>query len=526
MLVNRLRTSARARRRGDAGSTMVTVLIVMLVLSIGGLALATIIMSTTGALATSNSRAQAQAAVDAGIAAQTARLETGELPCTANSESDVPVNTGDGPHYDYTLECGGGTATLEVRAEVSGASATRQTVFAYNSEPLPPKKEPALVTRSPLDLSALTIKSVDPADPATVWVVPDAATGGDFRCSSGGAIAGSVYLPAGTVFGAGGCEVKGDVYAEGNVTIGSGTKIRGDLVSLNGSVSITGGNIIDGSIYAKRNVTGSGLSGNFVQNIHAGENLNLAGGAPSARDRITYGGTFTFPHSGHDAWAVNSVTKTVVSPPQLPEAPAWEGFSQSDLDALVAGNLFAKVTWTGGCTHTWNHPMKEIIEGLSTPTLVDARACSRVDLPGQWGDVKIGTDVIFVAPSFNLVGQNFISKNGDEHRIWVISPEIPGRNCSTVPAINVQGVKMSPDGSSKVSGMIFTQCTVHFANASENWQGSIHAGTMTGQPNFWYKPVGFPGRELPDGEAGGPGGVPGGSPALSGLTIVSNRDVS
>lgn len=523
MLVKRIKATDGRAVNDESGSTLIVVLIVMLVLAVGSTALAGIIVNTTGSLAGSRDRAQAQAAVDAGIAAQTARLESGDLACAAKTETDVLVNDASGPRYDFTLACGGGAATLTVTSTVSGATAKRETVFSYQVTPAPSLAEPALVTRSPLNLAALTIKSVNPAVPATVWVIPEVGVSGDFTCNSGGAIAGSVYLPAGTVFGAGGCEVKGDVYAEGNITIGSGTTIRGDLVSLNGSVTITGGNTIDGSIYAKKNVTGSGLSGKFVTSIHAGADLNLAGGAPVARDRITYGGTFTRAHSSESAWAVNSVTKAVVNPPTLPTAPTWRGITQTDLDALVTSGTFAKVNWTGACSSAWNHPMQSIIEGFTVPTMI-VTTCSRLPLPIEWSALKLKTDVVFVAPSFNLVGQKFSSADGNEHKVWFISPEQAGRNCAAVPAINVQGVQMLPVGSSKISGMIFSQCTVSFANSGEDWQGSIHAGTMAGKPNFWYKPIGFPGETLPGG--GGPSTPGNGSPTVHGLTVVSNRDLS
>jgi hypothetical protein len=509
----------RSRAAREDGSVLVSVLVIMLVLSIGALTLAAIVTNTTGVAVDSRSTAQSRAAADAGLADAIAAAGRDDV-CGAPLTPDSAFTNGGTYSVERDCSAPGRVRFVSTGTMPDGARTVTEAILAYEPAPAPARKEPALVTRGPLDLSALTIKTVNASEPASVWVIPDAGVSGDFSCNSGGAIAGSVYLPAGTVFGAGGCEVKGDVYAEKSVTIGRGTKIRGDLVSLNGNVTITGGNVIDGSIYAKGNVTGSGLSGKFVQNIHAGGNLSLAGGAPAARDTITYGGTFTYPHSGHDAWAVNSVTKTVVSAPPLPDAPAWQSFTQAELDALVASGTFTKVSWSGACTHSWNHPMKSVIEGFTTPTLVDARGCSQLELPGQWGDVKLKTDVIFVAPSFSLVGQNFISADGGEHRIWVISPEEPGRNCAPVPALNVQGVKMSPIGNSKISGMIFSQCTVHFANASENWQGSIHAGKMTGKPNFWYKPVGFPGEEPPGPGDGGGNGAPAGIGEL-----ISLRDV-
>lgn len=508
--------------RAEDGSILVTSVIIMSILTIGALVLSVVVANTTGPITTARNTAQSRAAADAGLAAAVATAQRTGEPCGAPLEPAEAF--GNGATYVVERDCTtpGYVRFTSTGTAVSSADSVLEAIFEYNPAPAPPRKEPALVTRAPLDLAALTIKTVNPSDPATVWVVPEAGVAGNFTCNSGGAIAGSVYLPAGTVLGSGGCEVTGDVYAEGNVTIGSGTKIRGDVVSLNGNVTVTGGNTIDGSIYAKGNMTGSGLSSKFVENIYVGGNLSLAGGAPSARDKITYGGTFSFPHSAASAWAVNSVTKLVVDPPVLPTAPAWEGFTQAELDALVASDLFTKKTWTGACTNSWDHPMKAVIEGLTSPTLIDARACGRVDLPGQWGDLKLKTDVIFVAPSFNLVGQNFISGDGDEHRIWIISPEVAGRDCSSVPAINAQGVKMSPIGSSKISGMIFTQCTVEFANASESWQGSIHAGKMTGKPNFWYKPVGFPGRELPDDEDDESEG----DVDLGEFEIVSIRDIS
>ena len=83
MLVSRL------LRGRDEGSTLVSVLVVMLVLMIGGLAVAAVVTNTSGMLAKTGNRSQAQAAVDAGIAAQTARLESGALACAAMSSRRV-----------------------------------------------------------------------------------------------------------------------------------------------------------------------------------------------------------------------------------------------------------------------------------------------------------------------------------------------------------------------------------------------------------------------------------------------------
>ena len=490
-------------RRQQGGSSLVTVVVLMMVLSVLALTTAAVTLSTTRGLVTTRHTTQARAAADAGLAAVVAdfrRLE--DCPATKPSRSGSVI---------YSTQCTKAGNYVTFRSTGKAQSGTTVVLEAiYRLPPPVPDKEPALVTRAPLDLNSLTIKAVNPAVPSTVWVIPEAGGSGDFSCNSGGAIAGSVYLPAGAVFGAGGCEVKGDVYAERSISISSGTRIHGDLVSLNGSVTISGGNTIGGSIFAKGNVTGTSLSNRFVQSIHTTGNLSLSGGAPSARDTITYGGTFTYPHSGHDAWAQNSVMRIVVDPPQLPTAPKWAGFTQDDLDDLVDAGKFTRVTWTGACGYSWwpEHEMIAKIKGFTTPTLVDARHCARLDLHEYSGETTIKTDIIFLAPSFNLQDQKFKSADGAKHHLWFIAPDDPGVNCSTVPPVNLQGSRMLPaGGTSKISGMIFTPCTVHYDNGGEDWQGSIHAGKMTGKPNFWYDPVGFPGGSAPGGGGGG-GGTP------------------
>ncbi|MDQ7991600.1 MAG: hypothetical protein AAGC63_15350, partial [Propionicimonas sp.] len=366
---------SRRLRRDQSGSTLVSVLVIMIVLTLFAVTLAAVVTTTTRTLASTRESAQARQAADAGLSAMKAAfMRGGDCPATA------PSSTSDDPLYRTSCVKSGAEVTFTSTGEADGNAET--TVEAVYRIPEVPEKEPALVTRAPLDLSALKIRAVDPSEPATVWVIPETGGSGDFTCNSGGSIAGSVYLPAGAVFGSGGCEVKGDVYAEKSITIGSGTKIRGDLVSLSGNVTVTGGNTIDGSIYAKGNVTGTSLSGKFVESIHAGGNLSLSGGAPVARDKITYGGTFTYPHSGHDAWAVTSVTKTVVAPPQLPTAPQWVGFTQADLDALVDAGELTRVAWTGACAYSWwpEHEMIAKLMSYTKPTLIDARHCARLDL--------------------------------------------------------------------------------------------------------------------------------------------------
>ncbi|GAA1640913.1 polymer-forming cytoskeletal protein [Microbacterium flavum] len=563
-----LTRGARRSIAGEEGSALVTVLIVMSILTIAGLTLAAIVVNTAGMVADTRSTAQSRAAADAGLA-QALVLATRDKDIC----DDVPVESqpvvgdlGAGSTYSVARDCSvTGSAVYTSTGRGPGGAVTRtQAVYSYVPTPAV-VKEPALVTRAPLNLSALKIRAVDPANPASVWVIPDTGISGDFTCNSGGAIAGSVYLPAGMVLGVGGCEVTGDVYAERDVTVGTGTKIHGKVVSLSGkvkvsggspidggvyakgdvtldsgaivhgdvvssagSVTTTGGLTIDGSIYAKNNVVVTGASNKFVQSIYAGANLTVSGGAPIARDRIMYGGAFTYPHSGERAWAVSSVERTTLQPvvalPKLPNAPEWQGITQSDIDSLVTSGAFEKITWSGACAYAWwpEHEMVAKIRALTRPTVIDATRCSQLMMEQFSGTTAIKTDIVFVAPSFAVTDQKFSSADAKPHRMWFISPESPGRDCSKVPPISIKGTSMLPTGGkSPISAMIFTQCTANFPNGGEDWQGSVQAGTMTGQPNYWYTPVGFPGSKAP-GDDTTPG--PGAAATLG--TLVSRYDVT
>lgn len=526
---------AAVRSKQDAGSTFVTVLIVMLVLTIGGLTLSAIALNTVSSVSSAQHRSAAQAEVDGAVAIKTVDLMQGRLKCGA-APGTIRNGSASPNDVSWKLTCVSGdvtgTATLTVETIVDGEKARREAVFGYE---LLPKSEPlgnaALITKAPLNLAALDIKRVSGGPAADVWIVPDPGINGDFTCNSGGAIAGSVFLAQGQVVGSGGCKVSGDIYSKGDVAIASGTGIGGDLVSLEGSIKVTGGNSIAGSIFAAKDVTGSGLSERFVENIHAGRNLQLAGGSPSARGAITYGENFTRPaNPAISAWAVGTVEKRVVAPPAVPVAAKWKGIAKSDLDTLVADGKFERVAWSGACNYSYGHAMVAKIAGLTKPTLIDASACDgttaakRAELP-QWQDINVKTDIIFMAPSFNLVGPKFKSADGAEHKVWVIAPENPAVNCATLQPINVQGAQMLPAGTSKITGLIFTGCTVHFNNSGEDWQGTVQAGAMTGKPNFWYKPIAFPGQELPGAPESPGDGIDAGRIIPGSFVLNSVRDL-
>ena len=82
---------------------MVTVLIVMLVLTAGGLAISAIAMNTAVTVTDTRNRSAAQAEVDGAIATKTVDLMTGRQPCSTTEPLKGQVHNG--PCLLYTSRC-------------------------------------------------------------------------------------------------------------------------------------------------------------------------------------------------------------------------------------------------------------------------------------------------------------------------------------------------------------------------------------------------------------------------------------
>ncbi len=565
------------RLRHDAGSTLVTVLIVMLVLTTGGVAIAGIAMNTATMVVTSKDRTSAQAVVDGAIASLTVDLMNGTIPCNPSAPVvNQPGKNGTeptSPTYNWSLACTVdgtvGEARLSAASNVDGQKAVREAVFSYSVTTVE-AADFALMTKSPLTVSPFKITQEDPDKPADIFILPDAGNG-DFGCHSSGGIHGSVYAPMGAMSSGGACVVKGDVHVKGNINLPAGVDITGDVTSDEGSVTLAGGAKVGGNIYAKQdiNISGGGTVGGNVASFEGGVtlsggpvvqgnvyaktnvvlgtsshmvrgtvqahgNVTVSGGSPTVTGTIIYGGSFSHPAnpSADSAWVGGAPPQKIpaasqgVFPtaPVWPPTPSWVEFTPDKVAALTSGGGFTKLTWSGACTYSWwpLPTMPDVINGLTTPTVIDATGCSRLDLNDSNVDIALKTDVVFVSNSFNIGQRTIRSADGAPHKIWFITPYTAGRNCTgTNTNINVQGTKMSD---SLITGLLYTQCAVHFANSGENWRGAVYSGQMTGSPAFRYSPISLPGMPVGGTPVGGtPGGS--GSPDPTSFVLQSSQDL-
>lgn len=297
------------------------------------------------------------------------------------------------------------------------------------------------------------LSTVDPARPADVVIRE-----GDFTCTAGATVHGSVYVKNGNASLSGNCKIAGSLEVAGNLTRSGSAQVYGDAI-IDGDVTLSGGTLP---------VIGGVLN-------HRGS-LTLNSGITKASG---IGGT------------VNQ-TPVTIAPPE-----PWRSLSLQDF--VDAG--FEKVTWTGSCSIAYYNnpvpPMLAVLQGLTKPTVIDATACSTLSIVTDI-TIKLGSDVAIVAPKAVLTAFTFASTNADKHNLYVVSSNTSASCPSSRTDLEVSGVKFT-DG--KISGLLYAECRVVMNNWGPLWQGSIYSRNISSIPLVKFSPVGDP-DEIGGGDGG------------------------
>ncbi|GEM_PF-5167213 len=544
MLVKRMKTTRGRKLSDESGSTLIVVLIVMLVLAVGATALAGMVINTTGSVATSRDRAQAQAAVDAGIAAQTARLESGDLPCADTSKADVPVIEGTAsPKYKFTLTCTGSSATLTVNASVANAEASHQTVFSVASATPPPTAGgPGLFYT--YGMTTRMNSFVFDAANSEVGIDDFVGSGGVYastgkiECGTDSIFPSDIYTKSGSMQIDTGCVVKGNAYIGGHANLNGGT-IEGSLVAPSveehriagtvGRAGSTDGNVIFGGTL---NLNGGKVFGS----------VTAAGSGKSTLDTGTVSGDFRYKGSyGVGGTAASSIVKgniikdgTLTATP-LPTIPGWQDVSfvpvsktQPPKAWVDAG--YKLITVEGDACKKWSTYTADITSvtgALSGRTIFDVRPCAN-DLETNSGgskDFGVNQDVAVIADKWNLSGTNFKSLDGKPHTVFLITPDgnpaAAGPDCK-LPAEGSQLVNGSMNDK-KIAVYIYTPCQMKFNGGY--LRGQVYSGNMNfgGGVTIAFAPRNIPGYDFGKDTAPMPGS--GGSGGAKTFSVVSSRDL-
>lgn len=516
MLVRRL----HGRGRGDeSGSTIVSVLVIMLVLSIGGLALAAIVTNTTSTLVDSRSTAQSRGAADAGLADAVSALRRGTLACPGVAHN-VRVDTADAssPTFSYNVTCGGGIATITSTGKAASGMTTTQAVYRYT---VTPSGSGDMIFFGTSNVTFTAEVKTTATGRLLDIIVPQAT----FVCQN--------LIPAnitigGDIDGNGGCTIKGNIRATGTVNICCSTDIfEGDL-----STSGTGTGVIRGTILGNIHANGAldfGWDGKRVgKSIVANGNVALGNVRVDGSLTMPSGRTYK-PESGVVAGGV--VRPTTVAGPTPPTLPTWfeYKYKASDWPGYNVVTLVNSGSGAGTCSYYNSSPGTgwTSLQSLTTPTVLDARACSTLSSNnGSNPNLSIKTNIVLLAKGMDLTTLQMKAVSGlaTKPKVWFVTEDATSTDnkptCgSGYGPIFINGTVTA----TSVSAMAYTPCKIDVGGGAggiaDAWNGTFYGGGWNygGGLTFTADPIGLPG--MPTGSSSGSGTGTLGS-------LVSQRDIA
>lgn len=534
------------RRTSDEGSTLVSVLVVAAVLSILVLTTAAIVVNTTQSLVGTRVTLQAQSAVDAGIAAQTARLRSGELPCANTSGSGLVADAGSAT-YTYTLVCGSGVATLTATATVGSSKAKRQAVFQVASSAVPPTAGgPGLFYTYGMN-SRLNSYVFDSAN-SEVGIDEFSGSAGVFastgkiECGSGSVFPGDVYTKTGDLQIDSGCVIEGNAYIGGTANVNGGT-IKGSLIApkdvkhnIAGTIGKPGGT--EGNAFLGGTFTLN--SGTVYGNVMAAGTGESTLGSGTINGNFSYKGSFGIWGTPATSIVKGAVKKdNTLTPQALPEIASWQDVSFTPVNATTppaawAAEGYKLTTVTGTACDKWSGNSADVTSvagALSSRMIFDIRACSGnfdTNAGGANKEVKVNKDIAVVANRWYLSGTKFKSADGQPHTIFLITPDskptVAGPQC-TSPATGSEQLNNSTVAK-EIAVYMYTPCQMKFNGGS--LRGQVYAGELIfgGGVTVAFAPRSIPGYDFSKNVDPWPGsGGSGSGGSGSTFTLVSTQDI-
>lgn len=534
-----VRIRRAVRGRNDEGSALVSVLVIMLVLSIGGMALAAIVTNTSGVLADSRSTTQSRAVADAGLADAIGLARRSGSFCGLELEDTLPAAGSTTPSYSVTTTCDttAKTVTFTSIGEAGSGRTTTRAVYSYTSGSTGHGADMVFYGDTTFTKEVITSNA---ANGLLSIVIPS----GSFTCQ--------VHVPA-NIIASGNFETRGDCTIDGNVRAG-------------GSVSMSRtDDVIKGNVTASGTTTAN-LQGQIRGDITLGSPINFGWnnytypGKVSARGNVnlasaSIAGTLTIPRTNYaeyDGWQkIQSPTatsprisggvvwQTSVPVPAAPTFDPWFDYSYAVADwRPFNGVTFTEITLVNSGNGPWtcnrfkeNNPTTSGAAGwrelgaLTTPTIINATACGTLTSNnGSTPNVALGTDIVFIAKSFDLTQLKFTSKAGTSPRVWyIVNDGNPTGAGAGVPSCTngAGNIVSNHTDMGGVTAMLYTPCTITIGGNS-TWTGAFYGGGFSygGGMTFVGANIALPGMPA---SATMPGAGTSSSAALG--TLVSRGDL-
>lgn len=504
-------------RRHDQGSSLLSVIIVMLVLSILALTSAAVVTSTTRSLAGTRASSQARAAADAGLAALTAVVSAAPDPCTATAPS-----RDDALRYETEIkDCGGGTVTFKSTGhdDNDNTTAVVEAGYAYTIA------GEAGIGGDMVFFKATVFSHEVLAHTLNDELLSIVISSGSFTCMA--PIPANIVV-AGDFNSSGGCTIEGSVVAGGRLNITNGPDwIKGNATAAGTARSILRGTIGDatpgtgelhtaGDIefgWENKTVSGSVRTPGNVQlaNVKILGSLTL----PSARTLTTNSGTVLG----------GIIRPSAVTPPPAPTFESWFDYKYQLSDWQPYGGAhYTPITLVnsgdgpGTCNYfNRNDPANQGAKGwrdlanLTAPTILDARACTELtSRNGSTPVVALRANIVFLAKSFDFTALTLKAAAGASPKLWFIVEDTLDNNAPTCVSgrnIKINGTEIW-DG---VTALAYTPCTIDVAGmGNDAWTGAFYGNGFQfgGGLDFYGSPIALPGMPSAGGGPTGPGATP------------------
>lgn len=316
------------------------------------------------------------------------------------------------------------------------------------------------------------------------------------------------------------------IVAEGNILCSNSVYVEGDIVAANGNIQLDNTCSAGGNVWASGTV---GLQGNKTIGgdvIAAGTGITRIdpstsiGGGIYARGEIdSWGQRCTTGATGWDAAGdACSVARTTGADPVFynrldvaaPTRPAWVDVNFVSADWVSRG--WTVNTYTGPClidNKTSSHAQVLALSNYTTPTVIDARACSSFTISTSAKlTVAMRTDLTFILPkTVNIEDFTAVSNNSLDRALRFITPDTVADNLPTLTGCGRIDINNQNELEATIAVMVYSPCPVFNSNKL-TWRGQYYASSVSFSNNseLTYVPIGIPGFDLGNG-AGGPGGA-------------------
>lgn len=488
----------------DGGSTMISALIIMTVLTIGALVLSVVLVNTSGMLADSRSYVQSRAAADAGISAAVAQAMSEPDVCAMS----VPSSTS-APRYSVAVTCdaSAGRVTFTSTGTGDGGETTvTEAEYKFTASVTPEGVAELVFFNSGSDSVYFTNHVMPETAGMATILFPG---GGAFECKT--TVPGNI-ITKGSILGQSGCTITGSLYVGGaNPVTG------GNALYLNNGDQVLGSAMVVGDVLLGGSPARIGGTLTLPSTASLTANWRKLSGNPTSHAQINGG------QAGGIVWSPTIGTPTMEPWFDYAYQPAdWPGY---DVVTLTATSTPYNCTnWKGSATTFWT----AYVSGLTKNTVIDARACrGGMDTAlGANSTATLGVNLVFLANAYTLGNLKISAKAGTDPQAWFVVPDLVDDNQPTCPAAdsaNAWDYQIETDASVNVTvnAMMYTPCKIRIGHGGV-WSGSMYGGTLDdgGDIKIYTHAMALPGQW-----GFGPGGSGSGPTTTTLGELVSQRDV-